>query len=335
MRKKVYWLGLAMIVVAVTLVVVMPKSAPAAEVPFVEDGVLKKSRIDNSGAETVIVTGVNRILAETVDGNGVLYAAKNAATQPASEMVSEDIWFVDLSTGEKTMIADRTITASMSSDGIVFAITRDDDTVVYRSGKTGDWRQIGVHGGNAIIVGNGRYVAFIKLADIAADNDRQSLLENAKGIALYDIKTGEERLLTHTEHGEDFGPLALSADGKMLYFNSGRASDEGFPAIHNVGLWAVDIDGKNLRQLTNKSTYFSGTTVPIIDRAALWTSDRTMAISAGSGEIWQYTFRNDGNVDAKKIGDGDQPHWSVRDRQIIVRAKDGGKTKWNKIDITH
>lgn len=122
---------------------------------------------------------------------------------------------------------------------------------------------------------------------------------------------GKMQLTNHP--GTDQKPV-WSPDGKELLFVSGRTS--------LASLWAINVDGTNLRQVTNKGLIGGKgklpkgfIPVPALSRGIKWSKQGTIYLHSGDG-IW-VVQRSDGKTDrsltidnvitAKKLGTANAP----------------------------
>lgn len=167
---------------------------------------------------------------------------------------------------------------------------------------------------------DGNFVAYLRLAD--THDDGQELYEYAQGIAIYDLRSNVEVMVT--DHPEDFAPVGFSADMSALFFNSTRPYEDD-PVNHVASVWSVHLTTGVTTRLTNRSSVDvrRGTLVPIVDEHALWTSDRRVAVSATDSEsgVWCFTFNADGTVtNWERVADGDSPTWVHQDQSYASRV---------------
>jgi len=226
------------------------------------------------------------------------------------------------------------ISSSLSPDGRMAAIWTKGHEVVLADASGAVLQKIGIHGAAPIFSHDGNLVAYEKLADESPDGDDQSLFEMAQGIAVYDLRTGQERLVT--DGGvDDFAPVGFSKDMNLLYFNSTRPY-EWSPWNHVASLWVVDLKSGKTQRLTNmdEDAVRRGNMVPTISPKAIWSSDRTVAITSYGPEkgVWKFVLSATG-ASASHIADGDSPQWVVQDQSFAVRVISNGKPSWNKINL--
>lgn len=226
------------------------------------------------------------------------------------------------------------VSSSLSPDGMMSAVwTKNHEIVVIDSGGS-VLHKIGIRGAAPMFSHDGNLVAYEKLADSSQDDSEQSLFEFAQGIAVYDLRTGKERLVTDGG-GDDFAPVGFSKDMSLLYFNSTRPY-EGSSGNHVASLWVVELKSGKAERLTNTSEkqVQNGVVVPIVGENPLWSSDRTMIISSIGSEsgVWKFALTSRG-VSAVRIADGDSPKWVVSDESFVVRTISDGKTVWRTLRV--
>jgi hypothetical protein len=195
----------------------------------------------------------------------------------------------------------------------VFLIRPIDGTVIMR---------VPGHAAAPVFSQDGRFLAYEKLADSSPSGDKQDLFEFSPGIAILDLSSGVERLVTHDSRGNDFEPVAFSLDNQVLLFNSTR--DSGV-----ASLWAVGVDKGDIRKVTNNRVQTPDIT-PILSQRLLWSTDSSIAISLVGGEIWRYDFAVDWNVTrASHIGGGDSIYWLAQNETLMV----GNGGHWKALAI--
>jgi len=312
-----------MISICVLMLMILSANVSAKDLPFLHGNTLYKSSPDNSSLKAAIATHVARILQYHDGIEKILYIA-----EPKNGSRHGDLWISNVPFNETTPIAEGVIDAQFSPDGKTIVLWNKDHQIHVVTDYGKSLEQVGVHGAAPIFSHNGQFIAYEKLADISFDEDEQSLFEFAQGIAIYDLVTRQETLLTQTEHGEDYAPIAFSSDLKRVYFNSTR---RGIASV-----WSVNTDGSDLRQITNAriSPTSIERKIPALSQTALWASHRLMAISSLDGEIWLFRFTVDGNLsDAKFLTWGEFPLWLVPDQVIALRPSNKKNEGWQVIHI--
>jgi len=226
------------------------------------------------------------------------------------------------------------ISSSPSPDGRMTASWTKKHEVVLTDASGATLQKIGIHGAAPLFSHDGSLIAYEKLADESPDGDDQSLFELAQGIAVYDLRTGQERLVTNGG-SDDFAPVGFSKDLSLLYFNSTRPYEES-PWNHVASIWVVDLKSGRTQRLTNLSedAVMRGDMIPTISPKAIWSSDRTVAITSYGPEkgVWKFVLTAN-EISAFRIADGDSPEWAVQDRTFVTRVVSNGKTSWNKINL--
>lgn len=326
--------GIAQIAL-VSVLLLAVNMASAAELPFVENEVLYRLGTDGVATREVVATDVYRILDHRQAAQRLLYVTPLADT--ATDAVrGGKLMLVNTATWTEQFVAANVITANLSPDGTTVALWNKDHEVHLVHADGTPLRRIGVHGSAPVFSHDGGLVAYQKLSDTSPDGAPQSLFEFAQGIAVYDVRTGRERLVTNGGT-HDFAPVGFSRDLTRLYFNSTRPFD---PLIgnHVASLWVVDLQTGNTRRLTNtdEKVVRSGSIVPVVSENALWSSDRTTIISSNGKEqgVWMFVLpQNSGLATASHVADGDSPQWLVPDVSIVVRTVISGKSVWRALRV--
>ncbi|MEX0931131.1 MAG: hypothetical protein WDZ88_00090 [Candidatus Paceibacterota bacterium] len=333
--KKIFILGL-ITVIGIAFVATLSGvfvQAQAHKFVFIEGG---KAYLSSDLSASKIADNVEGMLAYNPTLEKYLYRiAQNGGDGHNHD--SGSLVLADSNTGKTHVITTDVMTAALSPDGTQIAVWNGDNEIYLMTADGNEIARIGVHGALPVFSHDGTYVAYNKLAE---EGDRFFDLseESPYGIAIYNLKTGEEEIITENVH--DFQPLGFSADMSKLYFNSGRAYEttpEGF-SNHVASLWVVDLKTKEVARLTNtdEEAVRRGDKAPIIHATALWSSDRKTVISSLEAEsgVWQFSFSDDGKlVDAKQITDGTSPRWVVPGESIAVRTKVGNRNEWKTINI--
>lgn len=227
------------------------------------------------------------------------------------------------------------LSRSESSDGQTSAIWTRGHEILLVDPSGSAVQKIGVHGAAPLFSQDGRYVAYEKLADVSADGDPQGLFEFAKGIAVYDLATDEEFLVTDGG-SDDYAPIGFSDDFGVLYFNSTRPYED-HPGVHVASIWMVELATGETTRLTNLDAekVRRGRMTPTINpSSALWSTDRTVVISSYGSEkgVWRFTISGE-HVTADRIGDGDDPQWVAPDKTISVRTLNQGGYSRHDINL--
>lgn len=303
-----------------------------AELPFVEHGTLFTSRPGDGVGITMRTRAKN--VGRVTDGaaDHVLYIA--SAQGKNAEAIDGSLWLVDIARGVSWHIARGVVSARLSPDRQSIVLWRRNDVISIVSAADGREKQrIGVHGAAPIFSHDGNLVAYMKLPDHAPERGFAPSIPGL-GIAVYDLRTNRETLVTRDGNADDFAPVGFSADFTQLYFHSTRPYD-GDPGNHVASLWVADLVHGGIQRLTNLTPTIGEDVVPLIHPDALWSSDRSMIVSAaGERGIWMYKLSADGmKVDARHIADGSEPQWLVQDRRIVFRTTSNGESVWRLLDI--
>ena len=325
-RKTLF--ALTVITVIVLLLVITSTSSLATKLPFLEDGKLYKSRVGDptSLSRAEIASNVWKVLDYDQEINMLLYITKPKEWG----RVDGNLWLLDTTNWTYKEVATGVIGAQLSPGGDMIVIWNKDHEIWLISADGIPEEKIGIHGAAPIFSHDGRYIAYEKLPDSSFDGAEQSLFEFAQGIAIYDLMTGQEMVLTQAEHGEDFAPVGFSQGMKRIYFNSTRGGI--------ASLWSVNLDGSDLRQETNSGfgVKAKGRPIPVLSQNAIWSSNKKIAVSSigTAKEIWIFHFGDSGELrNAKLLTGGESPEWLIKDKRIAFRVIYNGKSKWQTMDI--
>lgn len=297
----------------------------AAEAPFVEDETLYKSAVIDPAnlSKKKLASNVLKIVSSNEKTGRSLFLSKSKKPDET------DLWLADIPKGSVAKVAEGVISAQLSPDGKFIAAWNKSQEIrlMDLSGKM--TKKIGNHGAAPIISPSGKYIAYQKLAEASSDGDNQSLFGQARGIAVFEISTGKETLLT-TGGGNDFGPAGFSPDDRHLYFYSTRTG--------LASLWMVKLSGFGTKQLTNVDVRSAGDGrfVPILNEDARWSSDGKIFFGASGSEkdIWLLKFNDDATLsEAKIIAKGSDAQWRKQDKSIIIRTQDDGRARWRTLNI--
>lgn len=308
--------------------------ATAQTLSFVENGVLYYSTTTSEPTPQRAALDIWRILDNKPEKNSLLYLTIPEAN--ATDAVNGSALML-LNTANHAIqpVARNVITAVLSPDATKIVLWNKNQEIQVVAPNGAVLQEIGTHGAAPIFSHDGNLVAYEKLADHTLDSDPQSLFELAQGIAIHDLRTGEERLVTHGGI-DDFAPVGFSRDMRKLYFNSTRPFEDS-PQKHIASLWVVDLTTGKTERLTNTNEEMVNARLlmPVISQNALWTSDRTTIISSNNAKegVWMFTLSRDGAIAAIRAGDGDFPQWSVPDKSIVFRTITNGNKAWQQFDI--
>lgn len=339
LSKKSFLFGLIAGVGIATLAVVMLSGilaqAQDQKFVFVEGG--KAYLSSGSSVSTEIAGNVEGMLSYNSTTGQYLYRVAQNEANHGHNHDSGSLILADSNTGNTTVVAGDIMTAALSPDGKQIVVWNEDHEIHLMTTSGQKTAQIGVHGALPVFSHDGTYVVYNKLGE-EGDRFFDYSEKSPYGIAIYNLKTGVEEVVTDNVH--DFQPLGFSADMTKLYFNSGRAYDSATDAFSNhvASLWVVDLNTKEVTRLTNtdEDVVRRGDKTPITHSTALWSSDRKTMISSLEEEsgVWQFTFSNDGGlVDAKQIAEGTSPRWVTPDESVAVRAKVGDRGVWKTVNI--
>ncbi len=335
-RKK-YILLFGIVAILITGVLYFRSQSDSTRLSYVEGGSLYVSGL--SGHEKLIARGVGQAVG-TSAGGAVLYLSAPLANEAmrggGESMHGTDLTVLDPKTGQSRVIAKNIWVAHVSPDQSLIVAADSDNKVHLFDLQGNEKARIGNNGANPIFSTDGKFVIYQKLADTG--RDFFDLSSNAKGLALYDISTGKERMLT--DDRGDYSPIGFSADGKYLYFNASRPYEHSILGIINIesGLYSLDMNTGEVRRLTNvdeAATMKNGPTMSYISPDAIWTSDRLKVVSGvGNQGVYEYVLDGKGGlVSVEHIADGDSPRWVEKDKTFAVRVGTNGNEHWQVINV--
>jgi tricorn protease-like protein len=304
----------------------------ASDLSFVQNGRLYKSQV-GQGKNTQLNVLADRIVDENKQHQQLL-VLENAITG-GDKHIGGKLKLINTNKWSSKEVARGVLNARLSPKGNEMVVWNDEDVVTVEN-LDGDLLQtIGIHCAAPIYSHTGNLIAYMKLADLSDDESHQDLYEHAQGIAVYDLKSNIERLVTFDP--EDFAPVGFSEDENKLFFNSTRAYAED-PENHIASLWMVDLISGQVERLTNLSIseIEKGNHTPILNDGAVWSSDRLTAFSATDPEdgTWRYQFTKNGKlVSAIHFLDGDSPRWIEQDRVLANKVLMDGKVNWRTFNL--
>lgn len=335
MKIRILIVKVVLIVSIAALVSVRPVEAQPVDLPFVEKGVLYRSPVESLAgkAQKAIAENVGRVLHYNQDTAQLIHVTKPSAVD-SDIITGGDLVLTDTVTWSTRIIAQDIVTAHISPHGDMIVLWNKNHQVRLVTSQGVPIKEIGIHGAAPIFSHDKRFIAYQKLADHSPDSNLQSLFEHAQGIAVYDMYTMRESLVTNGG-GDDFAPVGFSNDISKLYFNSTRPSVNE-PENHIASLWVLDLATRITTQLTNTDVREGDPLIPTVNENALWSSDRRIAISSNGKEqgTWMFLLsQNKNTVEARHIADGDSPQWLVLNKRIAVRSVENGQSKWRTIDV--
>lgn len=304
------------------------------DLPFIEKGILYHSAVDLENPEPVL-NGVIRILDYQPGAKKILCMTRSQETR-SDAVTGGDLVIVDTTNWSQSKVAtDNIVGGRLSTDGLSAVVWNDQHEIIYVRNSGKSLQKIGVHGAAPMFSHDGSLISYQKLADETISGDRQDFFEHAYGIAVYDLKTGKEKMVTGGGV-HDFAPVGFSNDLSKLYFNSTRPYDNS-PQNHVASIWVVDLVLNRTERLTNsdEAAALNGLTTPIIGDDAIWSSDRSIVISSdGKNGVWIFTLSFDGKyLTASRVAEGDSPRWTIPDQVIAIRANVAGKNHWKSVTI--
>jgi len=340
LTKKNYFIGITILIAIFSLasMLFIFKSSNAKDIilPYVEEEKLYRST--KSSQSVKIADKVDRLLHYNLDSGTYLYLTL-PSKRGTESVKGNKLILLDNISDEKNIITENVLSADLSAetDKIVVWDSNHKIKIFNKEGKF--LSQVDDNGASPIFSHNGRYIAYQKLAATSSSKNLHSLTKNSPyGIAIYDTKTEQEKVLT--QNNNDFSPVGFSKDMRKLYFNSGRSYESSSPGVENhvASLWSVDLDSKEVERLTNnsKKKEKEGKHTPIISEDAIWSSDRKIVISSNNKKegVWKFSFNEDGElIKSAQISEGTSPRWLVKDEKIAVRAQINGERRWKTLNI--
>lgn len=334
-KKHVILFGVATLFIIGVLFVC--RKSDTTRLSYVEGGSLYTSGL--SGHEQLIASGVGQFVGSATSGAALYLAARpadEAMRGGGDRMMGTDLTILDPKTGQSRVIAKDIWVAHLSPDGSSIVAADSDNKVHLFDLQGNEKARIGNNGSNPVFSTDGKYVIYQKLADTG--RDFFDLWTNAKGLALYDIGTGKERMLTDNS-GDDF-PIGFSAGGEYLYFTAGRPYIPSIFGITNIvyGLYSLNMSTGEVRRLTNtdeSQATIHGPVMSFISQDALWTANRLKAISGiGNQGTYEYVFDGKGGLTSvEHIADGDSPRWVEQDKSFAVRVSTNGAEHWQVMNV--
>ena len=305
--------------------------ATAGELTFVENDIIYFSRSGSSLIQDTSVVNKGRILTHNTMARKLLYVTPQS-TQGTDILTGGSLMLMDLDSLEEQLVSTNVISANLSSDGTRVVLWNVDHEIYLTDSSGVVLKRIGVYGAAPIFSHDGSLITYLKLANVSPDGDSQSLFEHAQGIAVYDMKTSREVLVTNGG-SDDFAPVGFSLSMTKLYFNSTRPF-AGSSQNHVASLWVVDLESEKVERLTNtdEDMVKQGLVVPTVNENALWSLDRKTIITSNGKEqgIWLFSLDPLGGIsEAVHIADGESPQWLLYEKSIIFRGTSNGKSVWH------
>jgi Tol biopolymer transport system component len=311
------------------------QAVPTPYPSYVENGTLYSATANNDSLQKT-ADNVSRILDQKPQKNSVLYLT-NSDKGSTDATPGGDLFLLKTDSQITYAVAQNVVSAVLSADAANVAFWNTEHKVRIVTSDNMPLREIEGHAAAPIFSHDGNLVAYQKLADYSPDGDPHGLFESAKGIAIYDLRTGRDRLVT-TGGMDDFEPVGFSLDKTKLYFNSTRPSEKS-PQAHVASLWVVDLRNGKTTRLTNikqADGHSSDELTPIVSQSAIWSSDHKTVISSNNSKegVWIFNLsENGGLTSAVQMGDGDSPQWVVPDKSVVFRTLTDGKNTWRQVNL--
>lgn len=282
---------------------------------YVEDGVLYRTKLKDGVAVErgqKVGEGVDLLMTQ----NGKLALFTHTTMSYGEGPVKNDLWSIDKETGVARKIYQDVMYAPISPKGNMIAVSTQDARVHLIDENGNLLNKVGVYSTSAVFSPDGEKIVYRKLPDNPPESfTLGDLVTHAQGLAVYDINTGKETLVTHGV--DDAWPVGFAHDGKNLYFVKDCCS-----------LWSADLKngGEPVSMLDPK------TPVYVNDYDAIWSSDGRSVISKTDGEVsLLHISPSQQSASVTMLGKGGSPRWKVQDKLIEFKGEDG---TWKTVDVS-
>lgn len=310
--------------------------AYAESIAFVQgEGLYLADEATAQDSQVLLEKGVRRLF-NKLPVEGKIFSLVQEEEAHTDHDVGFQLVKFDVNTRASETVMSDVVTASYHARGNKFAVWDSQHVVQVITAEGIKTTRVPGYGAAPLFSSDGRYIAYLKLADVSVDGASHTLFENAFGIAVYDTKTGESKLVTNGG-GHDFAPAHFSRDMQKLYFNSTRPYPDA-EGDHIASLWVVDLQSGVEVRLTNQDKQWvqaRGVT-PILGEDTIWSPEGDMAISSNglSEGVWLFTFSDDGySVRSSKIADGESPQWVVPGSVVAFRSYNEGRGFWRTLKL--
>lgn len=297
---------------------------------YAEDGVLYRTKLENGVAlmrGQKVAEGVESVATvPMIQNEKVALFTKRAGKKDS--FWDNEVWGIDKETGMVKKIAEDVYSAQFSPKGDMILVSTYDTHEVRLVDTEGNLlNKIGVHGARAAFSPDSGKIAYHKLPDNPpAGATFGELLENALGVAVYDIATGKESLVLENpdvnRYGPtDFEPLGFSKDNTFVYFISNY---KGGGSIRSV--WSLKLDGRSEpTRLTDSSVV-----THVNFSNSVWSLDRMSVVSEIDNEVSLLRISADSvSASLEPIGTGTSPRWKVQDKVIEFKGEQG----WEEVNV--
>lgn len=250
-------------------------------------------------------------------GSKILFAKK--ITEAGEENGwSTDLWILDAQTGKEAKVADSVSLATLSPSGEFIAVESPlAGGIELFTGGGKFLKKIGVFGFLPLFSPDSKKIAYYKFASPSFVNGS---LHDPLGIVIHDLETGEEMLVTDNNEGGK--PIAFSVDGRKLYFNSMRTSENSLRVInilnHEVKQLSGDYDWR----------YFS------VKKSAFVSSDGKAVVSSSENGVGVIMLNDKEEISSIKfLANGTNPRWFKKDEIIAYRAQGKNGKYWEFVFV--
>jgi dipeptidyl aminopeptidase/acylaminoacyl peptidase len=198
----------------------------------------------------------------------------------------QSVWTLDKENGTIREIYKGVSMARLSPDGSRVVVTTGGNEVHLLTRDGVHIARAGVHGGSAVFSPDGQYLAYLKLSKTSADLELGGP-KRSIGIAVYDINTGDEKLILSAGHGE-YGVASWSPDGLRIYYLGER---ESAPGNWSAAMYSIRSDGSDRRLEVDPEK----SSAPPFNSRTVWFPSLRLAVSEGDG-VWGYLLDGESRI---------------------------------------
>jgi hypothetical protein len=233
------------------------------------------------------------------------------------------LWTFDRESGSIHAIYTGVSMALLSPDGSQVIVTTGKNEIHLLTRDGVDLGRIGVHGGSAVFSPDGRYVAYMKLADKPSDLQLGGP-RRVVGIAVYDIALRREKVVL-TARNNEYGVASWSPDGSRIYY---LAEKELAAGSYRTAMYSIRSTGGEERIELDPAE----SSAPPFNSRTLWFPNSRIAVSEGDG-VWYYLLNSDSHVvNAVRLSDGNSLQIFQPDESFAYATK-RGHSDWTVIDV--
>lgn len=302
---------------------------PAAGEPqaFLRDG--NVHLVDTSLGEKQITDDRDTRIVFDQKGNYILYGRGWEGELPESEVMGGTrLRVMSLDGKDDREVAVELVNEAFfdKSGKTIYYVTREKDLYQVPTAG-GEPRSYGTKALNVDLSPDGKRLAYLKLND---DWQPGSYLENVPGLAVLDVDSGQEALIS--DNAFDFAPI-WTPNGRSILFYS--RSPEGM-----ASMFVMRADGSDRRQLTNVGQAFvSGQTVAMPSEKPVWSPGGRHLAYESDRQIWILEFDETRTnlKSAQPVSYGKSPRWDADGKSLHVlvgKGNDFSSSSLVRIDLT-